>query len=57
MPDDLSADDIISLLKLEPNATCGFVRVTFLSTRSIAPADCRIRLAVADLWDLRFTSW
>ncbi len=37
MPDDLSADDIISLLKLEPNATCGFVRVTFLSTRSIAP--------------------
>jgi predicted cupin superfamily sugar epimerase len=37
MPDDLSADDIISLLKLEPNATCGFVRVTFLSHRSIAP--------------------
>jgi predicted cupin superfamily sugar epimerase len=37
MPDDLSADDIISLLKLEPNSTCGFVRVTFLSHRSIAP--------------------
>jgi uncharacterized protein len=37
MTDELSADEIISLLKLEPNATCGFVRVTFLSTRSIAP--------------------
>ena len=37
MTDELSADEIISLLKLEPNATCGFVRVTFVSSRSIAP--------------------
>jgi predicted cupin superfamily sugar epimerase len=33
---DLSADEIRSLLKLEPNATCGFVRVTFESKQSIA---------------------
>ena len=37
MPDELTADEIISLLKLEPNATCGFVRVTFRSERSVAP--------------------
>lgn len=33
----LSADDIIKLLDLQPNATCGFVRVTFTSPLSIAP--------------------
>src|SRR5215204_4501731 len=37
MGDELSADDILNLLKLEPNATCGFVRVTFLSKESIMP--------------------
>jgi predicted cupin superfamily sugar epimerase len=37
MADDLSADEIRSLLQLEPNATCGFVRVTFLSKQPIAP--------------------
>ena len=37
MPDELSVDEILRLLNLEPNATCGFVRVTFLSQRSIAP--------------------
>jgi predicted cupin superfamily sugar epimerase len=36
MTGDLTADEIISLLKLEPNATCGFVRVTFVSKQSIA---------------------
>jgi predicted cupin superfamily sugar epimerase len=35
MSEELSADEIRSLLNLEPNATCGFVRVTFLSTQSI----------------------
>jgi uncharacterized protein len=35
--DELTADEIRELLKLEPNATCGFVRVTFLSTQSIMP--------------------
>lgn len=32
----LRADEIISMLKLEPNATCGFVRVTFVSKQSLA---------------------
>ena len=36
MPDALSADEIISLLNLEPNATCGFVRVTFVSKQTVA---------------------
>lgn len=36
MTDELSADEIRSLLELEPNATCGYVRVTFLSKRAIA---------------------
>ena len=37
MVDDLTAGEIRSLLKLEPNATCGFVRETYLSKLSIAP--------------------
>jgi uncharacterized protein len=37
MSDDLTADDVRSLLKLEPNATCGLVRETYLSKLSIAP--------------------
>jgi len=37
MPDDLTADDIRELLALEPNATCGFVRLTYTSRQSIAP--------------------
>src|SRR5436305_1853099 len=36
MTDELTADEIVTLLKLEPNATCGFVRVTFVSKHSIA---------------------
>jgi uncharacterized protein len=36
MTGELTADDIRALLKLEPNATCGFVRVTFVSKQSIA---------------------
>ncbi len=34
--DELTADEIRTLLKLEPNATCGFVRVTFVSKQTIA---------------------
>jgi uncharacterized protein len=34
--DALGADDVRRLLDLEPNATCGFVRVTFVSDRSVA---------------------
>ena len=33
---ELTADEIRALLKLEPNATCGFVQLTYVSTRSIA---------------------
>jgi predicted cupin superfamily sugar epimerase len=36
MPDDLTADEICRLLDLAPNATCGSVRVTFVSQQSIA---------------------
>ncbi len=36
MADELTSDEILRLLQLEPNATCGFVRVTFLSKLSIA---------------------
>jgi predicted cupin superfamily sugar epimerase len=37
MADNLAADEIRALLQLEPNATCGFVRQTYLSALSIAP--------------------
>src|SRR5438552_11348377 len=36
MSGELTADEIRSLLNLEPNATCGFVRVSFVSKQSIA---------------------
>jgi uncharacterized protein len=34
--DEMTSAEILTLLKLEPNATCGFVRVTFVSKESIA---------------------
>jgi predicted cupin superfamily sugar epimerase len=34
---DLTAEEVRALLKLEPHATCGFVRVTFVSGKRIAP--------------------
>ena len=37
IPDELTADEVRNLLKLEPHATCGFVRVTFMSKERIAP--------------------
>lgn len=37
MADDLTADEIVRLLGLQPNATCGFVRVTFVSKQAISP--------------------
>jgi uncharacterized protein len=43
--DELTADDIRNLLKLEPNATCGFVRVTFLSKESIKPGGLSVPFA------------
>ena len=37
MANQLNAEEIRRLLKLEPNATCGYVRETYLSKMSIAP--------------------
>ena len=37
MISDLSAEEVRALLKLEPHATCGFVRITFISNQRIAP--------------------
>jgi predicted cupin superfamily sugar epimerase len=37
LPDTVTADEMKSLLKLEPNATCGFVRETYKSDLTIAP--------------------
>lgn len=37
MTNDLSAEEIRAFLQLEPHATCGFVRVTFVSNEQIAP--------------------
>ena len=34
MTNDLSAEEVRALLKLEPHATCGFVRVTFISNHT-----------------------
>jgi uncharacterized protein len=36
MTDKLTSDEILNLLKLEPNATCGFARLTFVSDQSVA---------------------
>jgi predicted cupin superfamily sugar epimerase len=37
LPDTVTADEIKNLLKLEPNATCDFVRETYKSDLTIAP--------------------
>jgi predicted cupin superfamily sugar epimerase len=37
MIEDLTAEEIRALLRLELHATCGFVRVTFVSEKRIAP--------------------
>jgi predicted cupin superfamily sugar epimerase len=36
MTGELTAEELRGLLELEPNATCGFVRLTFESRQSIA---------------------
>jgi len=36
MSNNLTADDVRKLLALEPNATCGFVKLTFLSPQALA---------------------
>ena len=37
MTNDLTFEDVRKLLDLSPNATCGYVRVTFVSKHKIAP--------------------
>jgi predicted cupin superfamily sugar epimerase len=37
MHQGMTYEDVKKLLKLEPNATCGYVRVTFVSDKKIAP--------------------
>ena len=37
MTDDADRDEVRALLKLEPHPTCGFVRITYTSTQTIAP--------------------
>jgi predicted cupin superfamily sugar epimerase len=37
MINDMTFEDVRKLLDLSPNATCGFVRVTFVSKHKIAP--------------------
>jgi len=36
MSNDLTAEEVRTLLKIEPHATCGYVRVTFVSEKRIA---------------------
>jgi predicted cupin superfamily sugar epimerase len=45
MSTKLTADEVRRLLQLEPHATCGFVRVSFVSTQSIAPGGLPGRFA------------
>jgi uncharacterized protein len=37
MPNNMTFEDVRRLLDLSPNATCGYVRVTFVSKHKIAP--------------------
>jgi hypothetical protein len=39
MINDMTAEEIRALLKLEPHATCGFVRVTFVKS-GLPPVGC-----------------
>ena len=41
MVDELTPDEIRTLLRLEPHATCGSVRITYLSAQSIAAGGLR----------------
>ena len=57
MADNLTADEIRALLQLEPNATCGFVRQTYLSRYRSRRTACRRRLPTAGRWAPRSISW
>lgn len=53
----MTADEIRALLKLEPHATCGFVRVTFISETWIAPGGMPPPFAEGIQPVPLFTSW
>jgi uncharacterized protein len=48
MTNELTAEEIRALVNLEPHATCGFVRVTFVSKQRIAPAPGGLPLPFAE---------
>jgi hypothetical protein len=53
----LTADEILNLLELEPNATGGFVRLPSSAPNRSRPEFCRRRLRPRALWVRRFISW
>jgi hypothetical protein len=57
MTNDLSAEEVRALLKLEPHGTCGFVRVTFISNQRIAPLGLPAPFLMAGRRAPRSISW
>ena len=56
MSSELSADDICRLLQLEPNATCGFVRVTFVSEQSLGSGAAGCGVAMSSTGSTRYAA-
>jgi hypothetical protein len=57
MTADLTAEEICHVLDLEPDATCGSVRVSFVSKQSIAAAGCQPRSRTGNHSAPHSTSW
>src|SRR5881275_3695098 len=57
MTNDLTAQEVRQLLKLEPHATCGFVRVTFISKNELHPVGSRHRSLMVGQPAPRSISW
>ena len=57
MPETVTAEEIRALIKLEPNATCGFVRETYKSDLTIAPGGLPAPLADGRPAGSDFISW
>ncbi len=57
MSGPLSADDVRKLLALEPNATCGFVKLTFVTQQTLAAGALPEPFAQSGRWGRRFISW
>jgi hypothetical protein len=47
MTGNLTADQVRKLLELEPNATCGFVKLTFVSPQALAAGALQVPFAQA----------